>query len=156
AGAQTSGGANTDAMGRDIFIAIADVVRAEFEQQMDMLARAAPTLSPQAHAKTEDIIKFLAYNKAAIYVGCVVQSQSDRDPGDYRMGVPLRRLADLCLGERVAELQRFTQLIEFVGLFGAERIPDCESKARLPERERLLQPYDFLALGDPRLYNFRI
>jgi hypothetical protein len=153
--AQTSS-ADADAMERAIYDAIADVVRAEFEQQMAMLARTAPPRSPEGDAKAQDIIKFIAYNKAAIYVHCVVESQRDRDPGNYRVGQRLQRLADLCLGERITELQRFTQLIEFVGLFGADRIPDCERKARLPDREQVLPPYEFLVLSDPRLYNFAV
>src|SRR5262245_8068065 len=76
--------ADADAMERAIFNAIADVVRTEFEQQMAILARAPPQ-SPQADAKAQDIIKFIAYNKAAIYVRCVVESQRDRSSENYRV-----------------------------------------------------------------------
>ena len=66
-------GADAGTIERGIYASIADKVRAEFEHQMAMLRRVATARPPQANAKSEDIIKFISYNKAAIYVYCVIE-----------------------------------------------------------------------------------
>jgi len=154
--AHAQGGSRDDeeALQRGVYASIEGSVRREVERQLMVLSYNARHQTPEQVVRATNIIKFIAYNRAAIYVSCVVEAQSDRPLRDFRIGEPLQRLAGLCLDEKMQQLKRFTQVIEFVGLFGADRIPDCEQRARLPELERVLQPYEFLEMDNGRLYDF--
>jgi hypothetical protein len=143
-----------EAFQRGVYASIEGPVRQEVAMQLAMLARNAGHQTPEQVVRATNIIKFIAYNRAAIYVSCIVEVQRDRRLGNYRMGDTLQRFTGLCLDDKMKHLQRFTQLIEFVGLFGADRIPDCEQRARLPELERVLQAYEFLEMENGRLYDF--
>ena len=40
------------------------------------------------------------------------------------------------------------------GFFFPARIEPCGEQSRLPEREKILAPYEFLQLDEPKLYDF--
>ena len=59
-----------------------------------------------------------------------------------------------CVDEKVGQLQKFSQLAAYADFFFPERIESCGKLSRSPEREKILRPYDFLVLDEPRLYDF--
>ncbi len=63
-------------------------------------------------------------------------------------------LLTTCVDEKVGQLQKFSQLAAYADFFFPERIEECGERSRLPEREKVLPPYAFLLMEQPKLYDF--
>ena len=59
-----------------------------------------------------------------------------------------------CVEIKVGQLQKFSQLAAYADFFFPERIAPCGEQSRLPEQEKMLAPYAFLQIDEPKLYDF--
>jgi hypothetical protein len=143
-----------DDLVRVIYAGMADNVRSEYDTA---LLNVPKFNSGEAATKVRGFrqsLKILFYNKAALFAFCAADAEDARSP-DAPL-VPARDNAALtkCVEQQFAELDDFTNKLNYAGVFFPERIVRCGEESRLPDRERLLQPYEFLNLDKPRLYDF--
>lgn len=145
--------ANEEAL-RRAYASVENSIRGEFEVAMEGLARDAAVRSASEIENARDILKFISYNKAAIFAYCVVSTQREAASVSSRQRSASNVILTTCVENQFGELRRFTGLRAYVGTFFPERVLACERRARLPEREQVLRPYAFLNLDQPRLYDF--
>jgi hypothetical protein len=153
--AQEKDGAPDEAVQR-VYAMIERRIHAEFDFQMRGVAQ--QMLNPGGPAsKTEFFqkrVRLLAYNRATLVAYCVAEAEHDRPPTAAPVPWQNNLLLTTCVDEKVGQLQKFSQLAAYADFFFPERIEECGDRVRLPERERVLQPYAFLLVEQPKLYDF--
>jgi hypothetical protein len=143
-----------DDLVRIIYNGMADSVRDQYDSA---LLNVPKFNSGESAAKVRGLrqsLKILFYNKAALFAFCAADAEEGRPPDTPR--VPARENPALtkCVEQSFAALSDFTNKLNYAGVFFPERIVRCGEESRLPDRERLLRPYEFLGLDKPRLYDF--
>jgi hypothetical protein len=135
---------------------IAPRIHAEFDFQMRGITQQMlnSTLSSSKLEFFRRRVRLLAYNRATLISYCVADAERDRPP--TAMPVPWQNnlMLTTCVDEKVGQLQKFSQLAAYADFFFPDRIEECGERVRLPEREKLLQPYAFLLIEQPKLYDF--
>jgi hypothetical protein len=131
-------------------------IHAEFDFQMrgmtqQLLSSGAPASKVEFFQKR---VRLLAYNRATLVATCVADAERDRPPTAAPVPWQNNLMLTTCVDEKVGQLQKFSQLAAYADFFFPERIEECGDRVRLPEREKLLQPYAFLLLGQPKVYDF--
>ena len=96
----------------------------------------------------------LSYNRAALFAFCAAEAEAERVPGTPRVRFENNLLMTTCVEIKVGQLQKFSQLASYADFFFPERIASCGEQSRLPEREKILAPYPFLQIDEPKLYDF--
>lgn len=139
---------------RKAYASVEPSIRVEFQNAMDGLARDAAVRPPKDIENAKDILKFISYNKAAIFAYCFAEARRDHPPKNPRGRSESNIFLTTCVDSQFAELRRYTGVRPYVMTFFPERVMACEQQARLESREALLRPYDFLTLDRPRLYDF--
>jgi hypothetical protein len=143
-----------DGLVRIIYNGMADSVRDQYDSA---LLNVPKFNSGESAAKVQGLrqsLKILFYNKAALFAFCAADAEEGRPPDAPR--VPARENPALtkCVEQSFAALSDFTNKLNYAGVFFPERIVRCGEESRLPDRERLLRPYEFIGLDKPRLYDF--
>jgi hypothetical protein len=138
------------------YATIAPRIRAEYEFQLrgvaqQVLGSGAPASKIEFFQKR---VKLLAYNRATLIAYCVADAERDRPPTAAPVPWQNNLLLTTCVDEKVGQLQKFSQLAAYADFFFPERIEECGERLRLPEREKVLQPYPFLLIEQPKLYDF--
>ncbi|MBM3531322.1 MAG: hypothetical protein FJX62_24880 [Alphaproteobacteria bacterium] len=139
---------------RKAYASVEPSIRVEFHNAMAGLARDAAVRPPADIESATNILKFISYNKAAIFAYCFAETRRDHPPKNPRGRSEANIFLTTCVDGQFAELRRYTGVRPYVMTFFPERVMACEQQARLQSREALLRPYDFLALDRPRLYDF--
>lgn len=98
--------------------------------------------------------KLFAYNKAAMFAYCAADAERARAPGAPPVRGEQNLIMRTCVELKFEQMRKFANISSYGGLFFPERIAPCGERARLPERETMLPPYDFLQISEPRLYDF--
>jgi hypothetical protein len=98
--------------------------------------------------------KMLSYNRAALFAFCAAEAEAERAPGTPRVRFENNLLMTTCVEIKIGQLQKFSQLASYADFFFPERIETCGEQSRLPEREKILPPYAFLQIEEPKLYDF--
>jgi hypothetical protein len=153
--AEENNGAPDEAVQR-VYATIAPRIRAEYEFQLrgvaqQVLSSGAPASKIEFFQKR---VKLLAYNRATLIAYCVADAERDRPPTAAPVPWQNNLLLTTCVDEKVGQLQKFSQLAAYADFFFPERIEECGERVRLPEREKMLQPYAFLLIEQPKLYEF--
>jgi len=99
-------------------------------------------------------LKLLFYNKAALFAFCAADAEQAHTPGTARIPARQNIVLTTCVEQRFKELDAFNNKLSYARVFFPERVARCGETSRLYDRERLLPPYQFLQLADPRLYDF--
>jgi hypothetical protein len=99
-------------------------------------------------------MKVLAYNKAALFASCVAEGQKDRKPDVGPVPLEQNLVVTTCVEIKIGQLQKFSQMAAYADFFFPDRIASCGESSRVPELERVLRPYGFLLLEEPKLYDF--
>jgi hypothetical protein len=131
-------------------------IHAEFDFQMRGMARQAQGSGAPA-SKLEFFqkrVKLLAYNRATLIATCVAEAERDRPSTAVAVPWQSNLMLTTCVEEKVGQLQKFSQLAAYADFFFPERVEECGERVRLPGRETLLQPYAFLRVEQPKLYDF--
>jgi hypothetical protein len=131
-----------------VYAAIEPRIRAEYEFHLRGVARqvlgsGAPASKIELFQKR---LKVLTYNRATLIATCV----ADAVPVPWEQNLMLTT----CVNEKTNQVQKFSQLSAYADFFFPERIEQCGEQVRLPDREQMLQPYAFLMLDQPKLYDF--
>jgi hypothetical protein len=148
--------AQDDEVVRRIYAAVAERTQAEYEFNMagitrQLLSSGAPV---SRLAPIRERMKMLSYNRAALFAFCAAEAEKNRPPGAEPIPFENNLLLTTCVEIKVGQLQKFSQLAAYADLFFPERIATCGEQSRLPEQEKVLAPYDFLQIGEPKLYDF--
>jgi hypothetical protein len=136
-----------------IYAGIENNVRADYEALRARLSATAMRLALPA-AKEREELKMLSYNKAALFASCVMESQLERSPVARRVPSAENLVLRTCTEIKFAEMEKFSSRLAYAEVFFPDRIPRCDKAARLPALEKLLPPFDFLELAEPKLYDF--
>jgi hypothetical protein len=139
---------------RSIYESMAPNVQQEYEALLGALARGA-TGGPGANApKTREMLKVLYYNKAALFAFCAAEAERVRSPRAERVPAQNNLMLTTCVEEKFGELNKFSNTLGYALIFFPERIESCGEQVRLHDQEKLLPPYPFLHLDEPKLYDF--
>lgn len=133
-----------------VYASIEQSIRAEYEGMLARWAHRPDNNSTEKTTEFIDHLKMIFYNKAALYAVCAGEADHDRPPDlPPSMNPALRS----CVEGRLDQLQKLIQTWEYVKTFFPERIGPCGERSRLLEQEKLLRPYSFLHLAEPKLYD---
>lgn len=144
-----------DDMVQRIYASEENGIRAEYESFLSQLPPAPPEQSGQAD-KNKQLLKMISYNKAAMLAFCAVDAEKDRPPNAERVPSEMNLMLRTCAEIKIGQLRKFSETVAYADLFFPERIAPCGERARLRDEEKLLRPYEFLFLDEPRLYDFAL
>ena len=153
-----------DDFAKEVYAEIGNSVRAEYDAMVGAIERRSMANPPPDEAarirradeveKEKQRVKLLTYNKAVLFVGCAADAARAREPGAPRIRGDQDPVLRACLESKFDQLRKFANISSYAELFFPERIAPCEQSSHLPELETVLPPYDFLEIGEPRLYDF--
>ena len=139
------------------YAAVEERTQAEYEFNMAgitrQLLRSGAPVSKIAPIKER--MKMLSYNRAALFA---FLRRRGREGTRTQRRAAFRSENNLvmttCVEIKVGHLQKFSQLAAYADFFFPERIASCGEQSRLPEQEKVLAPYAFLQIDEPKLYDF--
>jgi hypothetical protein len=139
-----------------VYQAIAPRIYAEYDFHMRGIAQQVlGSGAPASKIETfQHRLKLLTYNRAALIATCVAEAERDRPATAVPVPWDQNLMLTTCVAEKTNQVQKFSQLSAYADFFFPERIEQCGEQARLPDREQMLKPYDFLMLDQPKLYDF--
>lgn len=137
-----------------VYASIEHSIRREFEGTLVQLMREGPVRSPAGIVKRTEFLKLVAYNKATLFATCAAETENNQPQRSGRVPSAMNIVLTTCVEIKLSEMDKFTKFVDYAGLFFPDRIARCGEQARLTERERMLPPYGFLQLVQPRLYDF--
>lgn len=143
-----------DAILQGTYATIENSIRTEYETMLAALPREAPEEAVGQIEKNRSLLKMFAYNKAALFASCATEAERERSPSAERVPAAQNLMLRTCVEIKFDQLQKFTQRVAYADLFFPERIASCGEQSRLREEEKMLPPYGFLFLDEPRLYDF--
>ena len=139
-----------------MYAAVEERTHAEYEFRMAgitrQLLRSGAPVSRLAPIKER--MKMLSYNRAALFAFCAADAENDRPTGAAPIPLESNLVLTTCVEIKIGQLQKFTQLAAYADFFFPERIESCGEQSRMPEREKVLAPYPFLQIEEPKLYDF--
>jgi hypothetical protein len=136
-----------------VYARLEDNVRVDYEALRNQLAMTAMRFALNA-AKEREELKTLSYNKAVIFAACAVESERDRPPTANRVPAEQNIVLRTCVEIKFNAMEKFSNRLAYAEVFFPERIERCGDDARLRAQEKLLPPYAFLELAEPKLYDF--
>jgi hypothetical protein len=145
-----------DNMLEGIYAGLQDNIRNEYEFHLtqamrQLLASGAP---PAKIEPVQERMKQLSYNKAVLIATCIADAEKERGPNAAPLPLGQNLVVTTCVDIKLKQMQKFSDLAAYADFFFPERIASCGESSRLPERERVLRPYEFLFLGEPKLFDF--
>jgi hypothetical protein len=108
--------------------------------------------SPQLMDKT--LWELVAIGLGALFAFCAADAEKERGPNAAPLSPERNLLLNTCLEIKLGHLQKFSQLAAYADFFFPERIASCGEQSRLPDQEKVLAPYVFLQIDEPKLYDF--
>lgn len=157
-GAMASAHAQNDAdmedFARNAYANMEDSIHREYTFMVMSLPVHATGRAASKVATMREALKMLTYNRAALFAFCAADAERARPPNAPRIPAQRNLLLTTCVEQKSAELNDFNNKVSYAGIFFPERITRCEEAARLRDREKLLPPYAFLEMDEPRLYDF--
>lgn len=118
-----------------------------------MLARYGASGEARLNSRRRDL-KLLYYNKSTVFASCTAEAEKARAPGAPRIRAEANIVLTTCVEVKFGEMSDFSNKLSYARVFFPERIKKCGEASRLRDREKLLPPYSFLQLPDPKLYDF--
>ena len=104
--------------------------------------------------KRQNTMKLIYYNKAAMFAVCAAEAERYRSPQAPRVPAQRNLALTTCVEQKFTELNSFNNALSYASTFFPDRVEPCGETSRLREQEKLLQPYGFLQLAEPKLYDF--
>jgi hypothetical protein len=141
---------------QNIYAAMENDVHREYARLQDAIARGA-TGGPEAESESSQrLLKLMFYNRAALFASCAAEAEENRSSASGRVPAGQNIFLTACVEPKFTELNKFTNLLSYAGVFFPDRIESCGEASRLREREKLLPAYAFLQLAEPKLYDFAL
>ena len=116
-----------------------------------MLASGAPA------GKIEPIkerMKQLSYNRAALFATCVADAEKERGPNAAPLPLGQNLVLTTCVEIKLGQMQKFSHLAAYADFFFPERIASCGEQLASARAGKVLAPYAFLQIDEPKLYRF--
>jgi hypothetical protein len=143
-----------DAAIQSIYAAMEISFHNEYASLLDAVARGM-TGGPAAQSdKARQMLKMMFYNRAALFAFCADEARQSRPADAPRVPAERNIFLTTCVETKFAEMNKFANLLSYANAFFPGRVERCGEAARMRERERLMPPYDFLQLDEPKLYDF--
>jgi hypothetical protein len=141
---------------RRVYAAVEERTVAEFEYNMAGITRELLRLGRPVSkiAPIKERMKMLSYNRAVLFAYCAADAEQDRPANAAPIPPENNLVLTTCVEIKIGQLQKFSQLAAYADFFFPERVASCGEQSRLPEREKMLPPYPFLQIDEPRLYDF--
>jgi hypothetical protein len=139
---------------QSIYASMEGNVRREYEAVLVSIDRSPEAADADAKERMRSFLKVVYYNKAVLFARCAAEAEQQRSPGARRVPAEHNLILTTCVEEKMAELNKFTNVRSYAGIFFPERIKPCGEASRLREQEKLLPPYAFLKIAEPKLYDF--
>jgi hypothetical protein len=143
-----------DAAVKSIYAAMEIDIHNEYVSLQNATARGSAGGPGAQSGKAQEMVKTLFYNRAALFAVCAAEVQQSRPADAPRIPAQKNIFLTTCVDAKFGELNTFRNLLGYARAFFPDRIERCGEAARLREREKLLPPYDFLELAEPKLYDF--
>lgn len=137
-----------------VYISIGNDIRREYDAVLGAVSRKEADSSTGSFEKMREVVRMMYYNKAAVFSGCAAEAEQYRLPNAPRVPASQNLVMTTCLEEKLGELNKFSNMLGYATTFFPERIEPCGEASRLRDREKLLPPYEFLQLAEPKLYDF--
>jgi hypothetical protein len=151
ASAQTN---DQDEAVRAVYASIANDIRREYDAVLGVVSRKEADSSTGRFEKMREVVRMMYYNKAALFSNCAAEAEQYRAPGVPRVPASQNLVLSTCLEEKLGELNKFSNMLGYATTFFPDRIEQCGEASRLRDWEKLLPPYEFLQLAEPKLYDF--
>jgi hypothetical protein len=141
-----------DAM-RAIYASVENNIRREYDEVLRYFlygrgGSAAKTEKDQA------TMKVVYCNKAVMFAVCAGEAERYRSPHAPRVPAQFNLALTTCVEQKFAELNQFSNALNYAGIFFPDRIEPCSEASRLREQEKRFPPYEFLQMAEPKLYDF--
>ncbi len=142
-----------DDLTRGFYASVENSLRREYDGLMReiLFGRGGPAAKTEKHQST---MKLIYYNKAAMLAVCAAEAERYRSPHAQRVPAQRNLALTTCVEQKFAELNSFNNALSYANSFFPDRIEPCGEASRLREQEKLLPPYKFLQLAEPKLYDF--
>ena len=141
-------------MAQIVYASIENSIRGEFESILAQILRENVAQLPGGIVKATELLKLITYNKAALFAFCAAETEKDQPQRSNRIPSAMNIVLTTCVEIKFSEMDKFVKFVDYAGLFFPDRVRRCGEQARLAERERVLPPYGFLQLFQPKLYDF--
>ena len=139
---------------RDVYVSVENDIRREYNAGLRVISRREAAALTGRFEKMRDVVKMMYYNRAALFSLCAAEAEQYRVPGAPRVPAAQNLMLNTCLEEKLGELNKFSNMLGYATTFFPDRIEPCGEASRLRDREKLLPPYEFLQLAEPKLYDF--
>ncbi len=146
--------AQDDDIVQRIYASLESSIRNEYEALLASMPRDLPEHAAAAVEKNRALTKMFAYNKAVLFANCAAEAEKNRPPQATRVPAPQNLMLRTCVEIKIGHLQKFTRRVAYADLFFPERVEACGERSRLPQQEKVLRPFAFLFLDEPKLYDF--
>lgn len=151
ASAQTS---DEDSAVQAVYASIENSIHREYDAVLRVVSRKEAETPAGHFEKMRDVVRTMYYNKAAVFSDCAADADQYRAPGAPRVPAEHNLILNTCLEEKLGELNKFSNMLGYATTFFPDRIERCGEASRRHDREKLLPPYEFLQLTEPKLYDF--
>lgn len=151
ASAQTS---DEDSAVQAVYASIENSIHREYDAVLRVVSRKEAETPAGRFEKMRDVVRTMYYNKAAVFSDCAADADQYRAPGAPRVPAEHNLILNTCLEEKLGELNKFSNMLGYATTFFPDRIERCGEASRRHDREKLLPPYEFLQLTEPKLYDF--
>ncbi|AMN41344.1 hypothetical protein RHPLAN_29070 [Rhodoplanes sp. Z2-YC6860] len=153
-GAAVAQTGDEDSAVQAVYASIENSIHREYDAVLGVVSRKESESPTGRFEKMRDVVRTMYYNKAAVFSNCAAEAEQYRAPGAPRVPASQNLLLNTCLEEKLGELNKFSNMLGYATTFFPDRIERCGEASRLHDREKLLPPYGFLQIAEPKLYDF--
>ena len=142
-----------DEMTLGFYASVENNIRSEYDQVLRYFLYGRGGSAARTE-KDQTIMKVVYYNKAVMFAVCAADAERYRSPHAQRVPAQLNLALTTCVEQRFAELNQFSNALNYTGVFFPDRVEPCSEASRLREQEKRFPPYEFLQMDEPKLYDF--
>jgi hypothetical protein len=143
-----------DEVTRGIYASIETDIHREYDAVLGVISRKEADNPAGRFEKMRETVKLMYYNKAVLFSNCIAEAEQYRSPGAPRVPAGQNLVLTTCAEEKFGQMNKFSNMLGYATMFFPDRIERCGEASRLREQEKLLPPYGFLQLAEPKLYDF--
>jgi hypothetical protein len=143
-----------DEVTEGIYASIENDIHREYDAVLGVVSRKEADSPAGRFEKMREIVKLMYYNKAVLFSNCAAEAEQYRSPAAPRVPAGQNLVLTTCVEEKLGQLNKFSNMLGYATTFFPDRIERCGEASRLREQEKLLPPYEFLQLAEPKLYDF--
>jgi hypothetical protein len=142
-----------DDMTLGVYASVENNIRREYDQVLRYFLHGRGASAAKTE-KDRATMKVVYYNKAVMFAVCAGEAEGYRSPHARRVPAQSNLALTACVEQKFAELNQFSNALNFAGIFFPDRIEPCSEASRLRDQEKRFPPYEFLQMAEPKLYDF--